>query len=91
MMVAEQAPLDAMEIQSRRGPLATPWEVTFQAYCLASATLQMFTTPNGCLTAPTYCQDRGIGDPEQPLSPSEGAREKPPQICGVAYAADSLV
>ncbi|MEI6782216.1 MAG: hypothetical protein WCQ21_14985, partial [Verrucomicrobiota bacterium] len=27
----------------------------------------------------SYCQDRGIADTEQPLSPSEGAREKPPQ------------
>ena len=32
----------------------------------------------------TYCQDRGMDDPEQPLtlalSPSEGAREQPPQV-----------
>ena len=31
-----------------------------------------------------YCQDRGIDDPEQPLtpalSPSEGEREKPRQL-----------
>ena len=27
-----------------------------------------------------YCQDHGLDDPEQPLSPSEGAREKPPQL-----------
>ena len=34
-----------------------------------------------------YCQDRGIDDTEQPLtpalSPSEGAREKPPQDFGL--------
>ena len=27
-----------------------------------------------------YCQDCGIDNTGQPLSPSEGAREKPPQL-----------
>ena len=36
----------------------------------------------------SFCQDLGIDDTEQPLtpalSPSEGAREKPPQLWEVA-------
>jgi REP element-mobilizing transposase RayT len=63
----------------------TGWEV--HAYCVMRNPFHLvIETPQHNLVAgmkwllSPYCQDCGIDNTGQPLSPSEGAREKPPQL-----------